>query len=104
MISGERKEVAARNRAVIPVCVWDPIVRLFHWTVVIACAINLFAITDGGVAHRTIGYIAAGFLMVRLIWGSSPRTATPGSLISCQTRFASGPIWPNSFKVGSGAT
>ena len=49
--------------------VWDPVVRIFHWTVVLGCVVNLFVLTDGGTAHRWIGYVVAAFLTVRVAWG-----------------------------------
>jgi len=49
--------------------VWDPIVRLFHWTVVIGCVLDLFVLEDGKAAHRFIGYVVAGALIVRIVWG-----------------------------------
>jgi cytochrome b len=48
--------------------VWDPLVRLFHWTVVTGCAINLIA-EDGNKVHRTVGYVVAGAVVVRILWG-----------------------------------
>lgn len=49
--------------------VWDPIVRIFHWTVVAGCVLNLFILEDGGKAHEQIGYAVAAVLVVRVVWG-----------------------------------
>jgi cytochrome b len=49
--------------------VWDPVVRLFHWTVVIGCGLNLFVFDDGKAIHRYIGYAVAGVLVMRVVWG-----------------------------------
>jgi cytochrome b len=49
--------------------VWDPVVRLFHWTVVTGCVLDLFVFEDGKATHRLIGYIVASALIVRLLWG-----------------------------------
>lgn len=49
--------------------VWDPIVRLFHWTVVGGCILNLFILEEGKYWHRVTGYIIAAVLVVRLLWG-----------------------------------
>lgn len=49
--------------------VWDPVVRLFHWTVVAGCLLNLFVLAPGKDAHQVVGYIVAGALAVRLAWG-----------------------------------
>jgi len=51
------------------VMVWDPIVRIFHWTVVAGCVANLFLLEDGGLAHEVIGYTVAAALTVRIVWG-----------------------------------
>ncbi|MGV6812833.1 MAG: cytochrome b/b6 domain-containing protein [Brevirhabdus sp.] len=48
--------------------VWDPLVRLIHWSVALSVLINSFS--DGEEAlHLWVGYIAAGLVGVRLLWG-----------------------------------
>jgi cytochrome b len=49
--------------------VWDPLVRLFHWTVAAGCVLNLFVLDDGGPAHRLVGYAVALALAARIGWG-----------------------------------
>lgn len=49
--------------------VWDPVVRVFHWTVVAGCLLNLFVFEDGKAIHRNIGYAVAGVLAIRIVWG-----------------------------------
>jgi cytochrome b len=49
--------------------VWDAVVRLFHWIVVTGCVLDLFVLDDGKAAHRFIGYVVAGALAVRFVWG-----------------------------------
>lgn len=49
--------------------VWDPVVRLFHWTVVIAVCLNLFILKPGRLYHRYAGYVVIGAVLVRLVWG-----------------------------------
>ncbi|MBB4199283.1 cytochrome B [Rhodoblastus sphagnicola] len=49
--------------------VWDPVVRLFHWSVVAGCVLNLAVFTDGKGAHRWIGYAVALALAIRIVWG-----------------------------------
>jgi cytochrome b len=49
--------------------VWDPVVRIFHWTVVAGCVLNLFVLDDGGDAHELVGYAVAAALTVRVAWG-----------------------------------
>lgn len=49
--------------------VWDPVVRLFHWSVVAGCLANMFVLEEGELAHNVVGYGVAGFLVVRVVWG-----------------------------------
>ena len=49
--------------------VWDPVVRVFHWTVVIGCALDLFVLDDGKAAHQFVGYVVATVLIARVVWG-----------------------------------
>lgn len=49
--------------------VWDPFVRIFHWSVVCGCAIDLTLLDDGKLAHRWIGYSVMALVGLRLIWG-----------------------------------
>ena len=51
------------------VAVWDPVVRLFHWTIVTGVVLNLWVLEHGKYWHRVTGYVVAGALAVRLIWG-----------------------------------
>jgi cytochrome b len=48
--------------------VWDPLVRVVHWTVAFGCLLNLFVLEDGA-AHEVIGYIVAGAMTLRIVWG-----------------------------------
>lgn len=52
-----------------PVKVWDPAVRIFHWTVVSGCLLNLFILQSNGTPHKIIGYIVAAALAIRIFWG-----------------------------------
>lgn len=49
--------------------VWDPLVRLFHWSLVAAFAANAFVTRPGKEAHELIGYAVAGLIALRLVWG-----------------------------------
>ena len=57
--------LAARNS----VTVWDPLVRLFHWSLVSAFFIAYFTEDDLLDLHVYAGYFIAGLLSFRLIWG-----------------------------------
>jgi cytochrome b len=49
--------------------VWDPLVRLFHWTLVAAFAIAYFTGEELQNVHVWAGYTVLGLLGVRLLWG-----------------------------------
>lgn len=69
--------------------VWDPVVRLIHWTVVVAVSLNLFILKPGRLYHRYVGYVVIGAVSIRLVWGFvgtrharfSDFFPTPGRLI-----------------------
>ncbi len=56
----------AKNKATIRV--WDPVVRLFHWTLVAAFSYN-YIVQSPRTNHRLIGYVVLGAITIRLIWG-----------------------------------
>lgn len=49
--------------------VWDPLVRIFHWSLVSAFFIAYFTEDDFLDLHVYAGYFIAGLLVFRLIWG-----------------------------------
>lgn len=49
--------------------VWDPLVRLTHWTIALAVVLNGFLIEGDALAHIWIGYVSLGLLALRLLWG-----------------------------------
>lgn len=50
------------------IVVWDPFVRIFHWTVVAAFAVA-YLVEDPLVVHVWAGYVIAALLVVRFAWG-----------------------------------
>lgn len=48
--------------------VWDAVVRVTHWSV---AAIVLWDLIEdsGGRLHRVLGYVAAGLVLLRMLWG-----------------------------------
>ncbi|MBX3608385.1 MAG: cytochrome b/b6 domain-containing protein [Hydrogenophaga sp.] len=52
-----------------PERVWDPLVRVFHWSLVSAVLLNQFVLEEGDPPHRWIGYAAAALVGLRLLWG-----------------------------------
>jgi cytochrome b len=58
-------ETVARDHAVQ---VWDPLVRIFHWTLVVAFFVAYFS-EDVLPLHVWAGYLVGGLVVLRLIWG-----------------------------------
>ena len=48
---------------------WDPLVRLFHWSLVLIFISNYFINDKGGLWHQWLGYTAVTWLIIRFIWG-----------------------------------
>jgi cytochrome b len=49
--------------------VWDPLLRLFHWSLVAAFAVAWLSSDEGHALHQTTGYIAGGLIAFRIVWG-----------------------------------
>lgn len=48
---------------------WDPVVKLTHWTIVLAILANALLTEEGSAAHVWVGYALAAILGLRLLWG-----------------------------------
>lgn len=56
--------------------VWDPLVRLIHWLVVIGVLLNMALTDPDGAIHEYVGNAVLGLVLLRLIWGLlGPRPA-----------------------------
>lgn len=51
------------------ISVWDPFVRIFHWSLVILVLSNIFITEEGEDLHEVFGYICSGLVVLRVIWG-----------------------------------
>ncbi|KKO13991.1 MULTISPECIES: cytochrome b/b6 domain-containing protein [Pseudomonas] len=68
---------------------WDPLLRLCHWSIAVVFFANYFFNEEGEDWHQWLGYYALAVVVVRVIWGFvGPRSArwadfwpTPASLI-----------------------
>ena len=49
--------------------VWDPFVRVFHWSLALMMIANAFVIEDESKLHRWVGYTVVGLVLARILWG-----------------------------------
>mgnify|MGYP003630384412 FL=1 len=49
--------------------IWDPLVRIGHWTLVIAFFTAYLSGDDLFNIHKWAGYVVAGYVLVRIVWG-----------------------------------
>lgn len=52
----------------VSVRVWDPLVRIFHWSLAAAFLIAFFS-EEGEMLHNNAGYVVIGLILFRLVWG-----------------------------------
>lgn len=50
------------------VTVWDPLVRLIHWSLALTILLNGAVLEEESNAHEWIGYVALGLVGLRLVW------------------------------------
>ena len=49
--------------------VWDPVVRIFHWSLVAAFIVAWLTGDEFETLHENAGYVILGLIAVRLVWG-----------------------------------
>ncbi len=49
--------------------VWDPLVLIFHWSLLVAFTGAWWLGDDGGLAHQAFGYTVLALIGLRLFWG-----------------------------------
>ncbi|XDA99781.1 cytochrome b/b6 domain-containing protein [Sulfitobacter sp. LCG007] len=49
--------------------VWDPVVRVFHWSLVLAFGVNALVIDDDTKLHQWIGWTVLILVGCRILWG-----------------------------------
>ncbi len=63
--------------------VWDPLVRVFHWTLVVAFTIAYLTEDDLLTVHVWAGYTVLGLVVFRILWGFvGPRYARFSSFVT----------------------
>lgn len=58
-----------RDTRPVFVKVWDPYVRVFHWSLVASFAIAWLSAEEWDLVHEYAGYIVAGLIGSRILWG-----------------------------------
>jgi cytochrome b len=56
-------------RAAVTVRVWDPVVRVIHWSVASLIVVDMMNEAGANPWHRYFGYAAAALVLARLAWG-----------------------------------
>lgn len=49
--------------------VWDPLVRVFHWTVVVGFFVAYFSEGEPLSLHVWAGYVVGAMVLLRIVWG-----------------------------------
>lgn len=60
---------AGRPSRPASVRVWDPVVRVFHWSLIGSILTAWLSSVGHDTVHRTAGYVVAGLIVARLLWG-----------------------------------
>ncbi|WP_439118591.1 cytochrome b/b6 domain-containing protein [Marivita sp.] len=60
---------SAAHSSIAKVRVWDPLVRVFHWSLVVTFVVAYLSAEELSTVHEIAGYIVAGLIAFRVIWG-----------------------------------
>lgn len=64
-----REDKTGREKRPVEIRVWDPLVRIFHWSLVSAFAIAFLTGDELDRVHELAGYIVAALIVFRIVWG-----------------------------------
>ena len=87
------------NKSASQIYVWDPFVRVFHWTLVAGFTIAYLTEEDLLTVHVWAGYVVGALVVARVLWGligpnmhGSPTSSTtqPRPCAMYATSFCSG--------------
>ena len=60
----------------VTVKVWDPLIRIFHWSLVLCFTVAWICADEWQDLHEWAGYTVAALVLFRIVWGlSGPRYA-----------------------------
>lgn len=65
----ENSALAGHRAGPASVRVWDPFVRVFHWSLVGLFTLAFLTGDEWASAHELAGYMIAGLLAARIAWG-----------------------------------
>ncbi len=63
------EDTTGRVSRPVEIRVWDPLVRIFHWSLVTAFAIAFLTGDELDRVHELVGYIVAALIVFRIVWG-----------------------------------
>ncbi len=61
--------MTSTDKPVVAIRVWDPFVRIFHWTLVACVLLNFGVVEEGEDLHQWLGWLASGLVAARVVWG-----------------------------------
>ena len=67
--AAERDTEVGRTALPTSVRVWDPLVRVFHWSLVAAFCVAWVTGGESEGVHTVMGYAILGLVAVRVVWG-----------------------------------
>ena len=67
--SNENHQLSNSEFSANKIYIWDPLVRIFHWTLVLAFSVAFISEDDYIAIHSWSGYTILSFLTIRVFWG-----------------------------------